>query len=247
MLTGLPIVLTVWVAWMIVAKKLSPAGQNFGSVAAIALAWAAFGLVRIDGVDSNLWADVHWRWQASAEEQFLRENRRSGPAVEQPSPSPASGPVTLQPGDVCQFRGGNRDGAVYGGAVHGDAIATDWAKTPPRLLWKQRLGPAWSSVIVAAGRLYTQEQRGEMESVVCYDALTGREVWVHNDQDRFSESVSGAGPRATPTLDDGRIYSVGGNGIVNCLDAATGQRRWSRDLKTDAGCARRSGVSPGRR
>jgi outer membrane protein assembly factor BamB len=89
-------------------------------------------------------------------------------------------------------------------------------------------------VIVIGARLVTQEQRGEQESVVCYDATTGRELWAHADTDRFWEGVSGAGPRATPTFANGRVYTVGGTGILNCLDAATGKRHWSRDLKADA-------------
>src|SRR5262249_29600164 len=118
---------------------------------------------------------------------------------------------------------------------HGITIATDWDTIPPRLLWRQRVGPAWSSVIVVDGRLYTQEQRGEQEAVVCYEAQTGRELWAHGDAARFWESVSGAGPRATPTFADGRIYALGGTGILNCLDAATGERHWSHDIAADAG------------
>src|SRR5262249_43199138 len=134
------------------------------------------------------------------------------------------------PGDWPEFRGSNRDGVV-----RGTAIATDWQAKPPQLLWRQRIGPAWSSVIVVSGRLYTQEQRGEKEAVVCYDALTGRELWVHNYIARFWETVSGAGPRATPTFALGRIYALGGTGILNCLDATTGQRQWSHDIASEAG------------
>src|SRR5262249_2985345 len=108
---------------------------------------------------------------------------------------------------------------------------------PPKLRWRHRVGPAWSSVIVIGDRLYTQEQRGPQETVVCYDAATGKEIWVHEDAARFWEAVSGAGPRATPTFSDGRIYSLGGTGILNCLDAATGQRHWACDTAADAGAA----------
>ena len=99
----------------------------------------------------------------------------------------------------------------------------------------RRVGPAWSSVIVIGGRLFTQEQRGEQEAVVCYDTLTGRSLWVHEEPVRFWEAVSGAGPRATPTFHDGRIYSLGGTGILNCLDAATGKRYWTHNIAEDAG------------
>jgi outer membrane protein assembly factor BamB len=137
--------------------------------------------------------------------------------------------VTAKPGDWIGFRGTARDGIV-----HGAGMATDWSRTPPTQIWKRVVGPAWSSVIVIGNRLYTQEQRGEKETVVCYDAASGEPVWVHEDAARFEEAVSGVGPRATPTFAKGRIVTLGGTGLLNCLDAETGERRWSRDIKTDS-------------
>jgi outer membrane protein assembly factor BamB len=113
-------------------------------------------------------------------------------------------------------------------------IATDWSKSPPRLLWRQPVGPAWSSVIVIGDRLFTQEQRGEQETVVCYEASTGKEVWVHADSGRFWEAVSGAGPRATSTFAGGQLFTLGATGILNCLDAATGERFWTHDVAAEA-------------
>jgi outer membrane protein assembly factor BamB len=227
LMTCVPVVLTAWTAWMIAARKVFPSWQWRGSVAVIVLCFALFPLIRINGLDSNLHADLRWRWPPTAEELFLAEMNRKAAA------SPANGGevVALRPGDWPEFRGPNRDGIV-----RGLTLATDWEKTPPRLVWRQRLGPAWSSVIVVDGRLYTQEQRGEQEAVVCYEAQTGRELWAHGDPVRFWETVSGAGPRATPTFADGRVYALGGTGILNCLDAATGNRLWSHDIAADAGC-----------
>src|SRR5262249_31642408 len=127
------------------------------------------------------------------------------------------------------FRGPDRDGVI-----HGVTIDTNWDTAPPKRLWRRRVGPAWSSVIVIGDRLFTQEQRGPPETVVCYEASTGNEVWIHEDTCRFYETVSGAGPRATPTFADGRIFTLGATGILNCLDAATGKRHWSHDIAADA-------------
>jgi outer membrane protein assembly factor BamB len=230
-LSGLPVVLTAWLVWAVVARTAFPTWLRPGSAVVVALAWAVFTLVRIDGLDSDLRADLHWRWHPSAEDLFLVEKQRAAGSVpDAGAAARAEASGTAGPTDWPAFRGPDRDGVV-----RGVTIATDWAAHPPHPLWRQRVGPAWSSVIVVGDRLYTQEQRGELEAVLCYDARTGHELWAHTDTARFWESVSGAGPRATPAYADGRVYALGATGLLNCLDAATGKRHWSRDAAAEAG------------
>jgi outer membrane protein assembly factor BamB len=116
-------------------------------------------------------------------------------------------------------------------------IATDWNQSPPTVLWRERVGPAWSSMAVVDGFVFTQEQRENREAIVCRDAMTGKETWAHEDAGRFEEAMSGVGPRATPTFAGGRIYALGALGTLDCLDAATGQLIWSRDVRKDADAA----------
>jgi outer membrane protein assembly factor BamB len=226
LLLSLPVVFTAWAAWLLVARRVSARTRRLGLLAVLVLTWGAFTLVRTDGLWGNGAMAYHWRWTATPEELYLAD--RAG----RPGAGPgAAEPLTLQPGDWPGFRGPDRDGTV-----HGVKLAADWiAASTHKPVWRQRIGPAWSSVAVVDGRLFTQEQRGPAEAVVCLDAATGREVWSHEDPARWSDGQAGPGPRATPTFAGGRVYALGATGILNCLDAATGARKWSKDIAADSG------------
>src|SRR5215510_11698626 len=203
-LVGLPIVASLIIAWLFAVKQFRFRWARTGFALVVTLGWSYLLLIRFDGADSTLKSKSHLRWTPTAEEQFLAKAnlRSSTPAA------PASKTLTIAGSaapDWTDFRGPNRDGVISG-----CVITTNWSEHPPVLIWKHPVGPAWSSLLLVSNQVYTQEQRGEKETVVCYDALSGDQVWIHEDTARFEESVSGAGPRATPTFANGRLYSLGG-------------------------------------
>jgi outer membrane protein assembly factor BamB len=228
---GLPVVFTAWALWFVVARRRSIAVQRWGTLAIFCLVLGYLTLVRMDGVDGSQNAAIHWRWSPVAEDLFLAERAKARSSSSAPVAREAlARTLAIQPGDWPAFRGSNRDGAL-----HGVKIATDWNSAPPKQLWRKRVGPAWSSVAIVDGRLFTQEQRGEAEAVISLDAVTGEEIWAHEDKSRFWEAVAGAGPRATPTFVDGRLYTLGGKRMLDCLDAGSGRLLWSCDIVKDSG------------
>jgi outer membrane protein assembly factor BamB len=240
-----------------VASRGLPSGRRRASLAAaILLACGAMMLVRTNGVSGDAMSDFEWRWTPTAEERLLA---RSEPEPTPPPVSPIAaapekrdadaptiaivdpkgpvlveGPAVREPGltrvEWVGFRGTGRDSTI-----RGVRIDTDWSRTPPVELWRRPIGPAWSSFAVSGDRLFTQEQRGEDEMVSAYDVKTGNPVWKHRDAARFWESNAGAGPRGTPTLHNGRVYTLGGTGILNALDARDGSVVWSRNAVADTG------------
>jgi len=224
----LPRIVTAWLVLIWLARKTAPRVRHAGLTLVVAALCLLFTLVRVNGLSGEQESDIAWRWTPTAEERFLAAHKSAREAA----PAQPAAPLTIGPGDWPAFRGAGRDGVVQGVRV-----ATNWHEHPPKLAWRHAVGPGWSSVSVVAGRVFTQEQRGPHEAVVCYDAAAGDERWAHTDEVRFSEGVSGAGPRATPTFAAGRIYTLGATGLVNCLDAATGRVYWTRNMATDAGSA----------
>jgi hypothetical protein len=235
---GVPWLLTGWAAWLLLTRSLPAAAARpglrmTGMLLIPFLAFGTFLLLRMEGLRGDGNPQFHWRWSPTPEDQFLAAGPSgAGPSTTSPTTSPttrSTATLTPQPGDWPAFRGPHRDANV-----RGLRIATDWDTHPPKKLWSQHVGPAWSSITVVNGRAFTQEQRGDTELVVCRDAETGSTLWTHDDPTRFEESLSGVGPRATPTFHNGLLYTLGARGTLNCLDAADGRRVWSHDIAADA-------------
>jgi outer membrane protein assembly factor BamB len=204
-------------------------GKVQGRVAAVWMLACAvlFSLLRVDSVGGDLTPVLAWRWTPPTEEGLLPEMEATGDR----HGVAADLPLEPAPEDWPAFRGPARDGSRGAGGVR---IATDWAASPPREVWRRRVGAGWSSFAAVGDYLFTQEQRGPKEYVACYRADTGDEVWARGIAAHFT-SNTGGGPRATPTYHRQRLYTLGATGVLQCLDASTGDTIWKRSLTEDTG------------
>ena len=183
-------------------------------------------LLQSRGVAGKFVSDFSWRWEETPEEAYLKSLANKAPAKSLES---NEAPITLASSVWPSFRGSSRDGKLVG-----VSLKEDWVSSPPKLIWKSKIGPGWSSFSVAGNKLFTQEQRGEKEAVVCLNADSGATIWEHEYESRFWETVAGAGPRATPTIADEGLFSLGANGILTCLNASSGAKIWERDIQVDS-------------
>ncbi len=223
-LWAVPVLSLAFVFWAVAGRRLSDGPRRVAMVATIVLASGVWTLVRSDGLTGDGMAEFAWRWAETPEQRLLAQ------AGDEPAVL-ASPPATAETeADWPGFRGPDRNGVIPG-----VRIETDWSLSPPVELWRRSIGPGVSSFAVGDGLLYTQEQRGEDEIVSAYSTTSGEPVWRHRDATRFYDSHVGAGPRATPALSGGMVFTFGATGILNALDAGDGTVVWSRDTASDDG------------
>ena len=118
-----------------------------------------------------------------------------------------------------------------------EPILTEWPAGGLHKVWKQPVGGGYASFTVANGLAFTIEQRRGNEVVAAYDMRTGHERWTHSWKGLFAEILGGNGPRATPVWDDGRLYALGAEGELRCLESATGKLIWNKNILADNGAA----------
>jgi len=184
-------------------------------------------LLRNEGITGDYVFDLQSRWTSASSGELWADKKTTPSAT--PS-ADASIDAAIATAEWPGFRGADRMG-------HAKApkLATDWKANPPKLLWKKPVGAGWSSFAVAGNFAFTQEQRGANEVTVCYDIATGNEVWTQQREARFDEPMGGPGPRATPALADGAVFTASASGVLQRLKASTGEVVWQQDFKKLAG------------
>jgi outer membrane protein assembly factor BamB len=121
---------------------------------------------------------------------------------------------------------------------NGISKETDWsAKFPeqgPKILWKANVGLGYSSFIVGDGRAYTAGHDNDNDTVFCFDAVSGKEIWKHSYPAELGDKSFPGGATGTPTLDGDSLYWLSRWGDLFCFEAKTGKILWQRNLQKDS-------------
>ncbi len=219
LILGFIAILTIWIwmcfrsGWPRLVRLLALASP----LVPILLFMPYLGLLRLEEVNGDMLPRFALRWTTTHDRRL--------PPVEAP---PAAKPIdlkTITPDDFPQFLGPQRSGWLPG-----PKLARDWQAQPPKLLWRRPIGAGWSAFAAVNGYAVTQEQRGDREWITCYEIAMGQPVWGQPIEARHENPMGGIGPRATPTIHQGRVYALGATGMLHCLDGATGKVIWKHNL-----------------
>lgn len=146
------------------------------------------------------------------------------------SSSTEATPVKIEAGDWNQFRGPNRDNLSPE-----TGLADSWPEGGPELLQTiTGIGEGYASVSLVGDLMYTMGNVDGGEHVIALNRSTGEPVWKTRNGDEYREG-QGNGPRGTPTVVDGMVYSLGGNGDLSCLNASNGEIVWQINILREFG------------
>jgi outer membrane protein assembly factor BamB len=132
-------------------------------------------------------------------------------------------------GDWPQFLGPSRDG-VYAGSD----LAAVWPKDGPPVVWRKSIGQGFSGPVVADGLLILFQRVQDQEVVACLEARTGESKWTYSYPTAYRDDFGfDEGPRATPCVDHGRVYTFGAEGMLSCLNLVDGKMIWQVNTKNE--------------
>jgi outer membrane protein assembly factor BamB len=212
----LPVLMILIVSlWFLLRRRFRPdVGTLLGIIAFASPFLFYLFLQPVVGGDAELLGFESRFWKA---EKVLSDIKSADTTVDLVASDPNSFP---------QFLGPNRN------ATLNSIRLANWSQAKPQELWRHPIGEGWSAFAAVNGVAVTQEQRKDQECVVCYEIETGNTVWIHSQPRRHEDTMAmgKVGPRATPTIDNGKVYASGATGVLECLDGKTGELIWSADI-----------------
>ena len=136
--------------------------------------------------------------------------------------------LTAAATDWPAFRGPNRNGTTD------EKNWKPW-ESAPKTAWKAKVGLGFSSIVIANGRVATVGWAGNKDTVFCFDAITGKELWKHSYPAQLGNTFYEGGTTGTPAFDGDKLYWLSRWGDLFRFDAATGKIDWSKNIQKETG------------
>ncbi len=209
--------------WFLFFSNFTRQARLTGFLILVGVVVAALAVIRKVEFSGQMKPIVYYRWNQLPQDNLVAlTNLPVGEMLN----------VSITPEDSPFFRG-----PLFDGTTPSAPKDKSWVKAVNDIAWQHPVGGGHAGIAVAGQIAITIEQRGEHEAVVAYNVETGKPVWVHQYPAGFhhSEPMGGDGPRTTPTIVDGLVYTLGAQGHLHCLEAASGKVKWQQNILEDAG------------
>ena len=130
-------------------------------------------------------------------------------------------------------------GPARNGVYSGTNLLSTWPKEGPRVLWRKDVGQGFSGPVSASNRVVLFHRIEDKERVECFDAHSGKQLWAFDYPTAYRDDFGfDEGPRATPTISGNRVYTYGAEGMLHCIDFASGKKVWNVDCKAQFGAGK---------
>jgi outer membrane protein assembly factor BamB len=225
------IAIVVVAVWFVFFSGYRLATKFVGVVLAGLLVYAIYQVPRRWEFAGQMTPIPIFRWEPDLQAELEDRLHQQTTAQENRS-ALSTADLAVGPDDFPRYRGSAADGVAPPVAIH-----DDWSAHPPKRIWRTSVGWSYSGIAVAGKVAVTLEQRKAEEAVVCYNRADGKELWAYLQPTEFQQIplMGGGGPRSTPTIADGDVYSLGAKGHLACLDGTNGKPRWSVNVVADNG------------